>query len=79
MSNTQHPGISVWPSSVTLWASRLTCDHGNCQSAVTAVVMVTSGTSAVEIRTACDQHVDNVHAGWSNKQVAIVRVNQPRA
>ena len=71
--------IDTYPSSVTLFTHRLTCDHGNCANPVTAVVTVTSGPSQhgrtlVEVRTACDLHVEDVHRGWSNKRVAVLHV-----
>ena len=72
-------GVEAYLSSALIFPSQCRCDYGHCDQPVTAVVMVTSGTVAVEVRASCEHHVDRMHAGWSNKQVAIVRVNQPRA
>lgn len=68
-------GIVAYADSVVIRTGRCACDYGNCSGHVTAVVMVTSGGGVVEVRTSCDKHVDQMHQGWANKQVAIVRVN----
>lgn len=67
-------GVHAFHSSAFIYPNDCHCDHGTCGAPVTAVVMVTSG-STVEVRTACESHIDRVHQGWANKQVAIVRVN----
>jgi hypothetical protein len=69
-------GIDAYANSVVVRPTRCACDYGNCTDKVAAVVMVTSGTSTVEVRTSCERHIDRMHEGWANKQVGIVRVGR---
>lgn len=71
-------GVDAYMSSAVVVPAHCACDYGNCADTVTAVVMVTSG-NVVEVRASCEAHVDRMHQGWANKQVAVVRVNQHRA
>lgn len=63
-------------NSAVIYAHRSACDYGHCTDEVTAVVMVTSGNGIVEVRTSCEAHINRMHEGWANKQVAIVSVGR---
>lgn len=69
-------GVDAYSNSAVIRPRRCNCDYGHCDSKVTAVVMVTSGGGVVEIRTSCDEHIDRMHEGWANKQVAVVSVGR---
>jgi hypothetical protein len=71
-------GIDAYANSVVVRPTRCACDYGNCTDKVAAVVMVTSGGTfpTVEVRTSCERHIDRMHEGWANKQVAVVRVGR---